>query len=110
DGLGITASAADGHEPFQLHVETSALKAVRAQSKPSVVGFRDRIGIGDDAPRNLLDQYFRGTAGCMIAEAAEVLLQPVPHDELPGAAATAGPARTAITNTTPENEIRIDED
>src|SRR5699024_12446787 len=37
----------------------------------------------------------------MIAETAEVLLQTIPHDELPG---------TAVTRITPENEIRIDED
>src|SRR5699024_2852534 len=45
----------------------------------------------------------------MIAETAEVLLQTVPHDELPGPG-PSGDARIAVPRITPENEIRIDED
>src|SRR5699024_11285059 len=101
----IAAPATHGHKPFQLHIETSTLKAVRTRPKPTVISLRNRIGICNDAPRNLFSQDFRGAAGCMVAEAAEVLFQPVPHDELPGPA-----SRSTHTAITADNEVRIDDD
>src|SRR5699024_9574669 len=105
DGLGIAAPATHVHKPFQLHIETSTLKAVRTRPKPTVISLRNRIGICNDAPRNLFSQDFRGAAGCTVAEAAQVLFQPVPPDELPGPA-----SRSTHTAPSAQDEARSDED
>src|SRR5699024_10502753 len=105
DGLGIAAPATHGHKPFQHNIETSAPKPVRTRPKRPAVSDSNRIGISKDALRSAFSQDFRGAAGCMVAEAAEVLFQPVPHDELPGPA-----YRSTHTAITAENEVRIDED